>query len=91
MRPSSTFKTLTQKHPKIGAEIGRGNYFLSEKNLYRAAEKYKIVGKLLLEIGLIPYAIEFYEEATKLFIQCERYLKAINTQIIISELHSHFK
>ena len=87
MKNSSIFRTLTNNNPVINAELSRAKYYLKNDQFLKAAEKYKIVGKHFIELGLMPYAIDCYDEASQLFIRADRYLKAINCQLLVSEIY----
>jgi hypothetical protein len=87
MKQNDILKIFCNSNPEIKKNIEIAQKLIKEQKLEKAAEKYRDVGRIMLTQNLITYAVQHYSYAADLFTNCQKHLKAINTETTIYYIH----
>lgn len=87
MKPIDILKLQALKlYPNLILDIKSAEKFESNNDFDRSGERYKTIGKKLLELNSTVFAIDYYSKATEVFLKCEKYERAINCELSIAQI-----
>jgi len=87
MKPLDILKLQAKNYPTLELDIASATSFEKAKEFEKAGERYRVIAKRLLQQQLNTFAIDYYLKASVHFINCGNYLKAVETELTIYQIH----
>jgi hypothetical protein len=87
MKQPDILRLLSKPFPEIARDIEIGQKLIKQGKINHAGEKYRDAARRMLSEKMLSFAIEYYTYASDIFISCEKFLKAINTEVTIYNVH----